>query len=758
MKTLRHVAFLVLALSCNSGFAQGEQANKVTALFDHLNEGVQPGAAVMVIKDGGVVYTAGFGFADVKNQVPIDQNSTFRLASVSKQFTAMAIMVLADEGKLDYDDPLVEYVPELSMYPGVTIRHLLTHTSGIPDYYDTIDTSGGMPTNADIPAVLATMDGPVFSPGEKYEYSNPAYEMLPLIVEKVSGKTFSQFMQDEVFLPAGMDDSLIYDQTEPEIANRAWGYEPDVRDFELNDYDELNYIGGSGGMYATLEDFFAWDQALYGEGLVSEATLDEAFTSHRLNNGDEIDYGFGWGVDLYRGHRRISHGGSWVGFRTNITRFPDERTTIVVLTNRTDGNPGYYASRIADIYLPHRGNGFRPAHTVSKVQQQMRRLPSDDIWWTVNGKDMAWNFRNLHQIFPTVNVYRNGPVRELTYNRMQEIANYPVETPDGPLPFGRFIRSEHSTTMGVVILHKGKIVFESYPRMEEYEKPVTWSVAKVMPATIIRILEERGEIDVGKPIQHYIPDLAESSFAGISVRNILDMASGLDCSDEYETWDACYYRYSMAIGDGFRTDDAMDNPYEFAATYKAKKVAEPGEVFSYSGLNTFVLAWLVEEVMDMPFQDALSKEVWHHIGAESDASYFAPRYGIPVTHGGFLSRMRDLARFGLLFTPSYSVVSDRKIISDEHIEFLRNGGRPHLLANAGMASVEVSGVKHNIYQWDRIYANDNFYKGGWAGQGLIVNPTRDIVAVFTSYFKDDEHSEMSLSPVIFEVLEGVFGE
>ena len=758
MKTFLKITCVFLAISCTGVFAQDNQADKVTALFDHLNEGTQPGAAVMVIRDGGVVYSGGFGFADVKKQIPIDADSTFRLGSVSKQFTAMAIMVLADEGRLDYDDLVTRYIPELDMYPGVTIRHLLTHTSGMPDYYDTIDTSGGMPTNADMPAVMASMDGPVFAPGAQYEYSNPAYEMLPVIVEKVSGQAFSAFMLENVFRPAGMDDSLIYDHTEPEIANRVYGYEPRGRSFKLNDYHALNYLDGSGGMYATLEDFLAWDQALYGEDVVSAATLSEGFTRYTLNNGDEIDYGFGWRLDQHRGHRRIAHGGSWVGFRTSIARYPDAKLAVVVLTNRTDGNPGSYVDRISDIYLPERGNEFRPASTVTRNQTQQRRLPTDDIWWTVNGKDMAWNFRNLHQIFPTVNVYRNGPVRELAYRPMPEIAGQMVETPNGPMPFARFIESDYSTTMGIVILHKGEIVFERYPRMQEYEKAVTWSVAKVMPATLIRILEERGEVDVNQPIDSYIPELAESSFAGISVRNILDMASGLDCSDEYETWDACYYRYSMAIGDGFRTEDALDNPYEFAATYKAKKVAEPGEVFSYSGLNTFVLAWLVEEVMNMPFQDALSKEVWYHIGAESDASYFAPRYGIPVTHGGFLSRMRDLARFGLLFTPSYSVVSDKKIISDEHVEFLRNGGNPSLLINAGAPGVEVSGIKHNIYQWDAIFDNDNFYKGGWAGQGLIVNPTRDVVAVFTSYFKDDQHSEMPLGPIVFEVLEGVFGE
>ena len=402
--------------------------------------------------------------------------------------------------------------------------------------------------------------------------------------------------------------------------------------------------------------------------------------------------------------------------------------------------------------------GFQPANTVSQIQSQLRRLPGDDIWWTVNGRDMAWNFRNLHLIFPAAKVYRDGPVRELRRRPMKEIAEFRVDTPEGPMAFEDFIASDQSTTLGVVILHRGEIVFERYPRMQEHEQPVYWSTSKIFPATLIRLLEERGRIDVSRPIEEYVPALAGSSFEGTAVRHILDMASGLDCSDEYESRDSCYYLYSMAIGDGFRTGDAPDNPYEFAATYRATREAPPGHKFSYSGLNTFILGWLVEEITGMPFQDAFSKEIWTRIGAESDAAYMAPRYGIPVTHGGFYSRLRDLARFGLLFTPSWKVVSDTQIISDAHIDFLRNGGNPDLRRNAGLPGVEESGVKHNVYQWDEIHANDTFFKGGWAGQGLLVNPTRDTVAVFAGYFKDDEYSEVRLEPKIFEVMDGVFGE
>ncbi|MBJ88847.1 MAG: hypothetical protein CMO98_03215 [Woeseia sp.] len=401
---------------------------------------------------------------------------------------------------------------------------------------------------------------------------------------------------------------------------------------------------------------------------------------------------------------------------------------------------------------------FVPASTLEEVQSQMRKLPTDDIWWTVNGEDMAWNFKNLHMLFPTVTVYRQGQVQPLTRNPMSEIGEYVISTPEGRMTFDDFIVSDQSTTMGIVVLHKGQIVFERYPRMQEHEKPVYWSTSKVFPATVIRILEERGEIDVNRPIEHYLSEMEKSSFAGISIRHILDMASGLDCPDEYESWDACYYLYSMSIGDGFRTEAAPDNPYEFAATYQATRDADPGHKFSYSGLNTFILGWLVEEITNMPFQDAFTKEIWSQIGAEADAAYIAPRYGIPVTHGGFVSKMRDLARFGLLFTPSYKVVSSKKIISDDHIDLLRNGGDPALLRNAGVPFLAEAGIKHNVYQWDAVFENDSFYKGGWAGQGLIINPTRDTVAVFTSYFKDDQYSEVKVEGKLFEVLDGVFGQ
>jgi len=334
----------------------GEKSRQVDQLFSVFTEGIQPGAAVMVIRKGVVVHSKGYGYANLEKKTPITSASAFRLASVSKQFTAMAIAILADNKKLDYSDPVSRYVPVLAPYKDVTIRHLLTHTSGLPDYYDEFDVSawvekGTLPTNADVMAYEGSINRPLFPAGDQYVYSNPAYEALPLIVEAVSGQDFATFMKIRLFQPIGMDDSLIHDHNRPEINRRVLGYSRLADGYELNDDDPLNGITGSGGQYSTLEDFFNWDQALYGDKLVSEDTMKQVFTRARLNSGEEIDYGFGWRLDSYKGHDRIAHGGSWVGFRTAISRYPELGLTIVILSNRAEYDPGATSDLVSDIYL-----------------------------------------------------------------------------------------------------------------------------------------------------------------------------------------------------------------------------------------------------------------------------------------------------------------------------------------------------------------------------------------------------------------------
>ncbi len=401
---------------------------------------------------------------------------------------------------------------------------------------------------------------------------------------------------------------------------------------------------------------------------------------------------------------------------------------------------------------------FESATTVADTLRWHRDLPTDrTAWWDVVGEQQAWAFKNVHQIAPTVNVYRDGPVSQLARRPMGEIAGYQIETPDGQMGYLDFLNSEHSTTMGMVIVHRGEIVFENYPRMEPYQKPIFWSVTKAFTSTVLAILEDRGEVDVSKPVEFYIPELEGSQLAGITVRNALDMASGVDCADDYATPDACYNHFESAFGDGLQLTIAEDNPYDMLINYNYGFWAEQGVGYNYSGLNTFLVSWVVEKITGMPFQEVLSREVWRHMGAEADASIFAGLNGIPLTSGGLVANVRDVARFGVLFTPSHAAVSPQKIISDRYVDLILHGGRPELFENARGGNFRRDGVRHNVYQWDVVFDNDDVYKGGWGGQGLLINPERDYVAAYAGYFKDRESSEMSPLPVLRQVLDGVFG-
>ena len=191
-------------------------------------------------------------------------------------------------------------------------------------------------------------------------------------------------------------------------------------------------------------------------------------------------------------------------------------------------------------------------------------------------------------------------------------------------------------------------------------------------------------------------------------------------------------------------------------TMRPGKWAPPGTGFDYSGTNTFVLSWIVERVLGMPFHDAVTSEIWHHIGAEGDAAFFAGRKGIALSSGGLLAKARDVARFGLLFTPSYKLVSDTRLLPTEHIETLLQGGRPELLERARFGHGKPDGVRHNVYQWDIVFDNDDIFKGGWAGQGLLVNPRKDLVAVYLGYAKDDEFSELPVLPRLRKVLSTLY--
>ena len=323
---------------------------KMDTLFEEYNRPDSPGAAVVVVKDGKVVFAKGYGMANVEDRIPCGTNTNFRLASVTKQFTAMAVMILVERKKLSLDESLTELFPEFPPYgKKITVRHLLSHTAGLIDYEDVIPKGTEIPVlDRDVLRLLMRQSKTAFPPGSKFRYSNSAYALLALIVEARSGSTFAQFLKENIFEPVKMKHTLAYEQGLSVVANRAFGYSPEGTGFKRTDQSLTSSVLGDGGIYSSVTDLYQWDQALYTDKLVSRKMLKLAFTPATEADHPNTGYGFGWYVGEYRGLRELWHSGNTIGFSTRIARFPEKRFTVVILTNCNDAKLADLPHRIAD--------------------------------------------------------------------------------------------------------------------------------------------------------------------------------------------------------------------------------------------------------------------------------------------------------------------------------------------------------------------------------------------------------------------------
>jgi len=359
-------AFLfALILSAISASTQ-VSANQIDAIFAPLNSTTAPGAAVLVIHNGKRVFRRGYGVTDLRTLHPIDDTTDFRLASFTKQFTAACIMLLVHDGKLHYDDHLTDIFPEFPAYgKSITVRNLLNHTSGLQDYGDlmmkqypnTPEDKVPQILDAGVLKILEQQTSGEFPPGSKWEYSNSGYAVLAMIVEKVSGQSFGQFLHDRIFVPLKMNHTLAYEKGKNEVPHRAYGHTKEKGVWHETDQSPTSAVLGDGGIYSSLDDLAKWDQALRNHTLLSAEEMKPALTPvqptggpAKYPDGSTLSYGFGWFLDPYEGHKRMSHDGSTVGFRTTIQRFPDDNLTIIVLANRADINPDV-ALKVADLYL-----------------------------------------------------------------------------------------------------------------------------------------------------------------------------------------------------------------------------------------------------------------------------------------------------------------------------------------------------------------------------------------------------------------------
>lgn len=326
-----------------------EKAEAIQALLSDMHKDKKLNGTVLVSENSKVIYSGAFGYGNFETNEKLHPDSCFRLASVSKQFTAMGIMILKERGKLSYDDDIRKHLPGLS-YEGVTIRHLLVHTGGLSDYMELFRKHWDVEKTAyskDVLDLFGEHQPEIdFKPGEKYEYSNTGYSLLGNIIINVSGLEYAEYMKKNVFGPLGMNDTFCSNgEKDQPIKNRVSGYN---RRGENIDFHYLNGIVGDGGIYSTTADMFKWDQGLYTEKLVKKATLEEAFTPYTLNDGSTSDYGFGWTLNRTDKEDVVEHGGSWVGFSTYIRRDLKRGNAIIILTNMY-GNAGRIANAVDKI-------------------------------------------------------------------------------------------------------------------------------------------------------------------------------------------------------------------------------------------------------------------------------------------------------------------------------------------------------------------------------------------------------------------------
>ncbi len=328
-----------------SGCGTSREA-KVDALFRPYT-GNRPGASVMIIRNGKPILVKSYGLANVEKRIPVTPLTNFRLASVTKQFTAASILMLIERGQLSLATTLGELFPDFPPYGRkITIDQLLHHTSGLQAYEEIVpDTVKKQMKDRDVLNLMMRLDSTYFPPGTRYRYSNTGYAVLAMIMEKVSHKSYADFVRENIFAPLGMSGSVAFEKGISTVPHRAYGYTVKGDSILFTDQSTYSAVLGDGGIYSSVTDLFKWDQALYGNRVLSFRMQRYAFTPQLEH------YGCGWRIDRYREHRRIHHTGSTSGFRNVIQRFPDDHFTVIILTNRNAPGVAPLAEKLVDLYL-----------------------------------------------------------------------------------------------------------------------------------------------------------------------------------------------------------------------------------------------------------------------------------------------------------------------------------------------------------------------------------------------------------------------
>lgn len=379
--------------------------------------------------------------------------------------------------------------------------------------------------------------------------------------------------------------------------------------------------------------------------------------------------------------------------------------------------------------------GLTPSQGYTQKQVLGLSPKFDKASWNLDGNlDFTrFAYLNTWHFFPHALIHRAGPVSELESALSPGIGKIKAKTAAGEMSLDEWT-TDH--TDGVLVIHKGKIIYEKYPRMRPYDKHIWWSVSKSVAGTIVGMLEEQGLVDVSKPVETYIEEFKGTDWEGTPVIDILDMASGsegleADDPEAYTNPESPYGLYESSLGMQPKTLKTTFSTYDYIPTLKRQKPS--GQKYEYHSINTFVCGWIAERVTGKPYAELVSEMIWQRMGAESDGLIIISPAGAAASHGAISSTLRDLGRYGMLFTPSWHKVAKEKVIPDALIKRIQTTGRPEIY-RAGITAPKIDAymgekVAFETRQWDFVLRDGDFGKYGYHGQTLYISPSKDLVVV-----------------------------
>ena len=365
--------------------------------------------------------------------------------------------------------------------------------------------------------------------------------------------------------------------------------------------------------------------------------------------------------------------------------------------------------------------------TIDFTKQQQKELHPK---WTIDNWDdggelTRYTFLNMSEFWSHAIINKKGEPSSFSVNELSIIGQFKTSSNYGELALEDYIKTAPVDAM--LVLHNNTIVYETYLRMQPEDKHVYMSVTKIVVSSLVAILEDRGVIDVSKPIEFYLPELKGSGWQDVTILDILDMASGIDCLESvegaYENPENCIYQYEATLGFLRPTDATPKNTWEHIKSLKSQKSA--GDLYEYTSVNTFVLSELIERVTNQSLTKNIEIYIWQKMGAESDA-IMAQRNGVPIAHAGLSSTLRDLARFGSLFLTN-EISKGKDVMSSAYLKKIQFDGRPAIYSNNWLPETRLQhdGPKYSPYQWDMVMQDGDFFKEGFGGQGLYISPSRN---------------------------------